>query len=126
MGSEAIPILEGFSIQSLHQFKVPAVNTFDDPVTPEGKVWRAALKSLSKVDGWSAAWWGRREECAEEVELILRILPTFSFNNLFLGLFLDLWVFPPRPHSTRQPLTRSLNAGWKDYHTFETFFVSSV
>ena len=86
MASEAIPILEGFSTQSLHQFKVPAGNTFDDPATPEGKVWRAALKSLSGVDGWSAAWWGRREECVEEVELILGILPTFSFNNPFLGL----------------------------------------
>ena len=37
-----------------------------------------------------------------------------------------LWVFPPRPRSTRQPLTRSPNAGWKDYNTFEAFFVSSV
>lgn len=81
MASEAIPIHEGFSTQSLHQFNVPAGNTFDDPVTPEGKVWRVALKSLSKVDGWSAAWWARREECAEEVELILGIRPTFSISN---------------------------------------------
>ena len=37
-----------------------------------------------------------------------------------------LWVFPPRPRSTRQPLTCSPNAGWKNYHAFEAFFVSSV
>lgn len=83
MASEEIPILEGFSTQSFHQFKVPAGNTFDDPVTPEGKVWRGAVKSLSQVDGWSAAWWGRREECVEEVVLILGIPPTFSFNIHF-------------------------------------------
>lgn len=82
MASEAIPILEGFSTQSFHQFKVPAGNTFDDPATPEGKVWRGAVKSLSKVDGWSAAWWGRREEGVEEVELILGYSP-----NLFLQIF---------------------------------------
>lgn len=90
MASEAIPILESFSTQSLHQFKVPAGNTFDDPVTPEGKVWRGALTSLSKVDGWSVAWWGRREESIEEVELILGIFPT-SFNNSSLGLLACGW-----------------------------------
>lgn len=52
MASEAIPTLDGFSTQSLHQFKVPAGHIFDDPVTPEGQVWRAALTSLSRVDGW--------------------------------------------------------------------------
>lgn len=85
MASEAIPILESFSTQSLHQFKVAAGNTFDDPVTPEGKLWRGALTSISKVDGWSVAWWGRREECIEDVELILGILPNF-LNNSSLGL----------------------------------------
>ncbi len=52
MASEAIPSLDRYSTQSLHQFKAPAVHIFDDPVTPEGQVWRAALASLSKVDGW--------------------------------------------------------------------------
>lgn len=84
MASEAVSILEDFSTQSLHQFKVPAGSTFDDPVTPEGKVWRGAVESLSRVDGWLVAWWGRREQCVEEVELILGILPAFSYNNLFL------------------------------------------
>lgn len=93
MASEAIPIFEGFSTQSFHQFKVPSGNTFDDPVTPEGKVWRGAVKSLSKVDGWKAAWWGRREECVEEVGLILGIPSTFSFKIHFQGL-LAIEYFP--------------------------------
>lgn len=95
MASEAISIIEGFSTQSFHQFKVSAGNTFDDPATPEGMVWRGAVKSLSKVDGWSAAWWGRREECLEEVELILGIASAFSFKNL-LSRSPSYWLFPYR------------------------------
>lgn len=123
MASEAIPILEGFSTQSFHQFKVPSGNTFDDPVTPEGKVWRGAVKSLSKVDGWSAAWWGRREECLEEVGLILGIPSTFSFDNS-LSRSPGHWIFPYRSRSIRQPLISSPNTGWKDYNKFESFFLS--
>lgn len=117
MASEAIPILEGFSTQSFHQFKVPTGNTFDDPVTPEGKLWRGAVKSLSEVDGWLAAWWGRREECIEEVGLIIGIPPTFSFDNS-LSRSPGQWI------STRPPLTRSSNTGWKDYNKLESFFLS--
>lgn len=120
--SEAIPILEGFSTQSFHQFKVPIGNTFDDPITPEGKVWRGAVKSLSEVDGWSAAWWGRREECIEEVGLILGIFSSFSFDN-FLSGSPGHWIFPYKPRSIK-PLTRSSNTGWKDYNKFESFFLS--
>lgn len=98
---------------------MPVSNTFDNPVTAEGRAWRAALKSISKVDGWSAVWWGRREECLEEVELILGILPALSFKNQFLGLL----AFRQGPRSTRQPLIRSPNIGWKNYHTFESFLV---
>lgn len=94
MASETIPILEGFSTQSFHQFKVPSGNTFDDPVTPEGRVWRGAVKSLSEVDGWLAAWWGRREECIEEVGLILGTPPTFSTSIINFQCLLAIGYFP--------------------------------
>lgn len=45
MASEAIPSLDGYSTQSLHQFKAPAVHIFDDPVTPEG----AGMESCTRV-----------------------------------------------------------------------------
>lgn len=93
MASEAIPVIEGFSTQSFHQFKVPSRNTFDDPATPEGRVWSGAVKSFSEVDGWLAAWWGRREECIEEVVLILGIPPKPSPSIIHFQCLLAKLIF---------------------------------
>ena len=45
--------------------------TFDDPSTPDGKLWNSALKQLSQTQGWSELHCGSRVAAKHVVDLLI-------------------------------------------------------
>lgn len=45
--------------------------TFDEPATPDGKSWNAALKYISQTQGWSQLHWGARLDSKTVADLLI-------------------------------------------------------
>lgn len=45
--------------------------SFNDPATPDGKVWNSALKQITRSQGWSQLHWGNQLASEEVVDLII-------------------------------------------------------
>ena len=89
---------------------------------PRGRYWE-----LHQVTLWGRQLVGHMVGPTRGMRWGGRVDIRYSPNPLLQQFILrssGLWVFPPKARSIRQPLTRSPNAGWKNYHTSEAFFVS--
>ena len=65
---EPIP---GVETHSVHRITVPLQSTIDEPSTPSGAEWYTILRELAEAPGWSDAWWGRRTENLQEIDLLI-------------------------------------------------------
>ena len=45
--------------------------SFNDPVTPDGKLWNSALKYVTQTQGWYELHWGMRVNSEEVVDLLI-------------------------------------------------------
>ena len=45
--------------------------TFDNPSTPDGKLWNSALKQVSQTPGWGELDWGPRVAANDVVDLLI-------------------------------------------------------
>ena len=45
--------------------------SFSDPATADGKLWNAALKQITRSQGWSEIHWGAQTESAENLDLLI-------------------------------------------------------
>lgn len=45
--------------------------SFSNPATADGKLWNAALKQITRSQGWSELHWGAQVELAEKVDLLI-------------------------------------------------------
>lgn len=45
--------------------------SFDDPVSPDGRLWDSARKHVTQSQGWSNLNWGRRLESKDVVDLLI-------------------------------------------------------
>jgi len=43
--------------------------SYNDPVTPDGKLWNSALKYVTQTQGWIELIWGTRVNSEEVVDL---------------------------------------------------------
>ena len=49
--------------------------SFNDPATPDGKLWNSALKQITQSQGWSQLHWGAQLVSGEVVDLIICMFP---------------------------------------------------
>ena len=73
--------------------------SFNDPTTPDGKLWNSALKSITKSQGWSQLHWGTQMASEENVDLLI--------SKFICNMSLNYW-FPLTPDSlekSRRPTT---------------------
>ena len=51
--------------------------SFNDPATPHGKLWNAALKHVTQTQGWGELDWGARVASEQVVDLLISKINTY-------------------------------------------------
>ena len=61
--------------------------SFNDPATPNGKLWNAVLKHVTQTQGWGELDWGARVASEQVVDLLISKINTYFAIPRSYGIF---------------------------------------